>query len=400
MSFPSVKSVKSVVQVLWLRQAALHFSRSNNSLGDLGGFTTLDPDAQNRSSIDGDIMTPPKPASDAPGTGDRPLLHWLLLRHPDTPKVRAKQWILAGRVSVRGVVIRKPHQLLPDPGDSLALGDRRSTTLDCGTGWQIHPRVSLLYLDSALAIVNKGPGLISVPSGKDELSALGILADFLAGKLKAQQRGVAGKSLPPPYRRLELLPVHRLDQYTSGVFCIAANPAARGHLIEQLKAHTMQREYVAYVEGRAGASTGTWRQWLQLSRDELRQQVLTDAQAREAREEAREAVTHYEVIAEYARAGGKEFCSKLRLRLETGRKHQIRVQAAHAGMPLIGDRTYNSSYRMQDPARPPVDFPRQALHAEVLRLEHPEQPGTRMSWTAELPKDLRQLEMALRSGRV
>jgi 23S rRNA pseudouridine1911/1915/1917 synthase len=328
-----------------------------------------------------------------------PLLHWLLRKHPDTPKGRAKQWILAGRVSVNGIVIRKPHHLLSDPGEALVLRDRHATTLECGTGWQIHPRVALLYLDSALAIVNKGPGLISVPAAKDELSALSILADFLAGKLKAQQRGVAGKSLPPAYRRLQLLPVHRLDQYTSGVFCIAANPAARHHLIEQLKAHTMQREYVAYVEGRAGAPKGTWRQWLQLSRDELRQRVLSEAQARAAGDEAREAITHYEVIAEYARAGGKEFCSKLRLRLETGRKHQIRVQAAYAGMPLIGDRTYNPAYRAQDPAHPPIDFPRQALHAEVLSLEHPEQSGVRMSWTAELPKDLRQLETALRSGR-
>jgi 23S rRNA pseudouridine1911/1915/1917 synthase len=302
---------------------------------------------------------------------DRPLLHWLLQKYPETPKSRAKQWILAGRVSVNGVVLRKPHHLLSVPVESLLLRGRHATTLACGTGWQIHPRVSLLYLDSALAIVNKGPGLISVPSAKDELSALSILADFLAGKLKALQRGVAGKSLPPAYRRLQLLPVHRLDQYTSGVFCIAANPSARHHLIEQLKAHTMQREYVAYVQGRTTAPKGVWRQWLQLSRDELRQRILSDAQARAAGDEAREAITHYEVIAEYPLAGGKDFCSKLRLRLETGRKHQIRVQAAHAGLPLIGDRTYNPSLRAQDPDHPPLDFPRQALHAEVLTLEHP-----------------------------
>jgi 23S rRNA-/tRNA-specific pseudouridylate synthase len=104
----------------------------------------------------------------------------------------------------------------------------------------------LLYLDSVLAIVNKGPGLISVPAANCDLSALSILADFLAGKLKAQQRGVAGKSLPPVYRCLEPLPVHWLDQYISGVFCIAKNPKAQHHRIEQLKAHTMQREYVAY----------------------------------------------------------------------------------------------------------------------------------------------------------
>ena len=327
-----------------------------------------------------------------------PLLDWLLRKHPDTPKNRAKQWILAGRVSVNGVVIRKPHQTITDPGDTLQLADRHATTLACGSGWQIHPRVSLLYLDSAFAIVNKGPGLISVPAPNCSLSALGILADFLVGKLKARDRGGAGKSVPPAYRRLQPLPVHRLDQYTSGVFCIATSPAARRHLIEQLKAHTMKREYVAFVEGRSSTPKGTWRQWLQLSKDELRQRVLSDTQARAHRSEVQEAITHYEVIAEYPLAGGKGFVTKLRLRLETGRKHQIRVQAAQAGLPLIGDRTYNPAYGGQDHANTPIDFPRQALHAEVLSLEHPDQPGSRMTWTAELPKDLRQLDNALRSS--
>jgi len=262
-----------------------------------------------------------------------PLLDWLLRKHPDTPKIRAKQWILAGRVSVNGVILRKPHQILLDPGDTLELRDRQATTLAFGSGWQIHPRVALLYLDSAFAIVNKGPGLISVPVPNCDLSALSILADFLVGKLKAQNRGVAGKSLPTAYRRLHPLPVHRLDQYTSGLFCMATNPAARQHLIEQLKAHSMTRDYVAFVEGRPSTPTGTWRQWLQLSGDELRQHVISETQLKDPRSEAREAITHYEVIEEYPLAGGKAFVTKLRLRLETGRKHQIRVQAAHAGLP-------------------------------------------------------------------
>src|SRR5437773_1620134 len=160
-----------------------------------------------------------------------PLLHWLLRKHPDTPKTRAKQWITAGRVSVDGVIIRKPHQIIPDPGGSLQLLDRHATTLACGSGWAIHPRVSLLYLDSSFAIVNKGPGLISVPAPNSNLSALSILADFLVGKLKAKDRGAAGRSLPPAYRRLQPLPVHRLDQYTSGVFCMATSPPARHHLV-------------------------------------------------------------------------------------------------------------------------------------------------------------------------
>ena len=325
----------------------------------------------------------------------RPLLDWLIGKHPDTPKNRAKQWIAAGRVSVDGVVIRKPHQRIADPGDKLELGARHASTLDCGSGWEIHPRVSLLYLDCALAVVNKGPGLISVNAPGAGLTAQSILTDYLEGRLRPRDRAIAGKPLPPSYRKLQPLPVHRLDQYTSGVFCLATNPAAREHLINQLKAHTMSRQYVAWVEGRLSAPKGTWRDCLELSRDEMSQRILTPAQAKAAGPDACEAITHYEVIAEYPIEGGARIISKLQIRLETGRKHQIRAQAAHAGHPLLGDRTYNSEYRDSDSAR--IEFPRQALHAQVLTLEHPEKAGARMSWTAELPKDLRQLEHSLRS---
>lgn len=351
-----------------------------------------------------DLVPPAQPEIGLEVTPHRetaPLLDWLLSQYPDTPKSRAKQWIEAGRVAVNGVVIRKPHQVIPDPGETLELGGRRATTLDCGSGWQIHPRVSLLYLDTDVAIVNKGPGLIAVPAVNAELSALSILADFLAGKLKAQDRGIAGKTLPPVYRRLEPLPVHRLDQYTSGVFCMATNPAARHHLIEQLRAHTMTRQYVAFVEGQSATRKGTWRQWLELSRDELRQHVLSETQAKNATSrEASEAITHFEVISEFPLKNGGGVITKLRLRLETGRKHQIRVQAAHAGLPLVGDRAYNPGYRGHEAVSALIDFPRQALHAETLELEHPSRAGKRMRWTAELPKDMRQLENDLRAARI
>jgi 23S rRNA pseudouridine1911/1915/1917 synthase len=318
-------------------------------------------------------------------------------RFPETPKKRAKEWILAGRVSVNGVIIRKPHEKLSDPGPALQLLNQQAVTLDCGPhGWQIHPRVNLLYLDAALAIVNKGPGLLSVPSEPDELSALSILADFLAGKLLAYDRGVAGRSLPPSYRRLLPLPVHRLDQYTSGVFCMGMNPGARRHLIEQLKAHTMRREYVAYVEGRPSSPKGTWQNWLKLSEDELRQFIISTAEAKDPKVEAQEAITHYEVIAEFPKAG----VTKLRLRLETGRKHQIRAQAAHASVPLVGDRTYHPKYHADAPRRPRIEFERQALHAEILSLEHPQKHGLQISWRAALPKDLVHLENILRAGNL
>ena len=336
-----------------------------------------------------EVMTRPSQDSER-----RPLLDWLLRQYPDTPKSRAKQWILAGRVSVGGRVVRKPHELLSAPGDTLALRSKHTTHLACGAGWRVHPRVTLLFLDSSLAIINKGAGLVSIPAPNCTISALSILADFLAGRLRARDRDAV---VPPPFRRLQPLPVHRLDQFTTGVFCAALNPAARSHLIEQLRTHSMRRQYVAFVEGRSPKSAGTWRQWLCLSAADLRQHVLPPNADKGALQEAHEAVTHYEVLAEYPVSGGQRFVSKLQLRLETGLKHQIRVQAAHAGLPLIGDRTYNVNYRGRLHSGP-IDFPRQALHAELLELEHPAQPGRRMSWQAPLPRDLLQLETALKHG--
>jgi 23S rRNA pseudouridine1911/1915/1917 synthase len=327
-----------------------------------------------------------------PAAANRPLLDWLLQKYPATPKKRARQWIQAGRVRVNGVVVRRPQQVVPDSA-AIELLDRHAQTLDCGpTGLPIHPRVVLLHLDAALAVVNKAPSLLSVPAENYELSALTILTDFLAGKLRAVR---IAHSIPPAYRNLKALPVHRLDQYTSGVFCMAMNPVARAKLINQLQAHTMQRQYVAYVEGRPQSPKGTWRDWLKLSDDELRQFVVPSssrASVRRAGENAArsaaaaplEAITHYEVVAEFAGV------TKLRLHLETGRRHQIRVQAAHAGLPLVGDRLYNPQGKMA--------FDRQALHAETLNLEHPE-TGQRMTFTAPLPKDLQQLEAKLRPGR-
>ncbi len=302
-----------------------------------------------------------------------PLLHWLLQQHPDTPKTRAKQWIAAGRVSVNGVVIRRPHELMPDPGAALQLLDRRSTTLDCGPrGIAIHEFLRLVYLDSSIAIVNKAPGLLSVPAGNPELpNAIDLLTAAL-------------RTFPPAYRKLQPDIVHRIDLFTSGLFCIAMNPSARAHLIEQVSAHTMQREYIAYAEGRPPKPKGTWRNWLKLTDDETQQTIVPSTDP-----DAKEAITHYEVTAEYPRSGAV----KLYLRLETGRRHQIRIQAAHAGYPLIGERKYVN--------RPPrIRFPRQALHATLLSLEHPERPGTRMTFHAPLPEDLVRLESALRTGHL
>lgn len=326
----------------------------------------------------------------------RPLLEWLLRKYPDTPKTRAKQWILAGRVRLDGVLMRRPQEVIPDPGPALELRDRQAVALDCGTGWPIHPRVTLLFLDSALAVVDKGPGLLSVPGPGGELSALSILADFLVGKLKPRE--LAGRTMPTHYRRLVPLPVHRLDQYTTGLLCLAMNPVAREHLLAQVRSHAMLREYVAFVQGRPPTPRGVWRHWLELSQDETRQEVRPGTlPPANPRGKVQEAITHYEVLGEFPL--GKTVVSKLGLRLETGCRHQIRVQAAYVGLPVLGDRLYHPDYRLPNNPRALIPFSRQALHSTKLTLRHPLRQDEDLSWTAGLPKDLRVLEAELRSAR-
>jgi 23S rRNA pseudouridine1911/1915/1917 synthase len=331
----------------------------------------------------------------------RPLLEWLLEKYPDTPKKRAKQWIMAGRVSVNGVIIRQPNQPMADPQDALETQGRRCTSVTLEREWRIHARLGLLYIDASLAVVNKGVGLLSVPAPYGDLSALSVLSDFLGGRLRAIGGATARRRLPPSFLHLTPQPVHRLDQFTTGVLCLAMNPTARARLIEQFQTHRASRQYVAFVDGRPKTPRGTWRHWLRFDDDNLRQHVLSERAAREAGDDAQESVTHYEVIEEFTIRGTGRVISKLKFNLETGRTHQIRVQAAHEGLPLIGDRTYHPLYHAakQERVVVPIEFTRQALHAEILELDHPDRPGTRMTWTAALPKDLQQLEAALRAGR-
>jgi 23S rRNA pseudouridine1911/1915/1917 synthase len=322
----------------------------------------------------------------------RTLLDLLLEQFPDTPRKRAKEWILAGRVSLSGTVIRKPNHLLPDPPGPLELQGRRLAALALDKEWQIHPRLSLLYLDSSLAIVNKGAGLLSVPAPITDLSALSILTDFLAGKLRGLGHRTAEHRLPAAFRQLTPLPVHRLDQFTTGVLCLAMNPVARAALIDQFSTHTAARQYVAFVDGRPRTPRGTWRHWLRFDDETLRQHVSSQPGAADALE----SITHYEVLDEFTLRPSGRVVSKIRFKLETGRTHQIRAQAAHEGLPLIGDRTYHPLYypSKRDRAVVPIECERQALHAEELEVTHPGS-GQRRTWSAPLPADLIQLERAL-----
>ena len=268
---------------------------------------------------------------DAMESKDCPLLHWLLWKYPDTPKSRAKQWILAGRVSVNGIVIRKPHHRFPIRGKRWSCATAMPRLWRAGRAGRFI-RGFRCFIWIGPGHCQQGAGTDFGAGGEGELSALSILADFLAGKLRARDAGVAGIRCRRLTGGCDRCPFTGWTNTPAGSFAWR-NPAARHHLDRAIEgAH--DGAGICGLRGRA-AVRAPWdlAELVATDRDQLRQLVISDAQARAAGDEAREAVTHYEVIAEYARAGGKEFCSKLRLRLETGRKHQIRVQAAEAGLP-------------------------------------------------------------------
>ena len=318
-------------------------------------------------------------------SGEKTLLDWAAQLCPDSPRKRIKAWITAGRFCLDGVVVTKAGLRMTDPGGRLTMGEPEKAPSNWGHRKRIHPKLVLVHLDASLAIVDKEPGLLSVPTeGQGKTSALDLLAGYLNDpRGEATRRAFFGGKDP-----VKPLPVHRLDQYTSGLLCIAMNDRARVHLIDQLRRHDFLREYIAYADGEAPSETGIWRNYMKL--DEAGYgQVLVDADT----PGAVEAVTRYTVEQVFAR----HHVSKLRIRLETGLKHQIRIQAAAHGMPLVGDRLYHESVRKavgMKGAKLPYAFKRQALHAATIGIRHPED-GRSLRFESRIPGDMQQLEERL-----
>lgn len=321
---------------------------------------------------------------------EKTLLDWAAHLCPNSPRTRVKEWIKAGRFCLKGRVVTKAGMRLADPSDTLTFGKPEEASPAWGHRKRIHPKLVLVYLDSDLAIVDKEAGLLSVPTEKQsKTSALDVLGNYLNDKRGEATRrsffGTAGDVKP--------LPVHRLDQYTSGLLCIAFNEEARRALIEQLRSHDFLREYIAYADGDTSEATGTWRNYLRLDETGYEQQLLLAPE-----EGAVEALTHYRVEASYSR----HHVSKLLIRLETGLKHQIRIQAAAHDMPLIGDRIYHEGTQKavgRKGAKLPYGFKRQALHAATIGINHP-RDARELKFQSNIPGDMQELEARLRASSV
>ena len=276
---------------------------------------------------------------------------------------------LAGPVGSRAAA-----QRLIDAGLVLVDGERRPKrhTVSAGQRVLVQPAPAVeepdvpdatfevAYEDDHLLVVDKPPGVVVHPARGH---SAGTLAQALAGR-------VAGGDDP---RRTGI--VHRLDRDTSGLLVVARTEAAYEALKEMLRRREITREYLGLVEGRPAARSGTID--APLGRDRrVRTRISSDT------DEPREAITHFETEQTF------EGFTLLRVRLETGRTHQIRAHLKAIGHPVVGDPEYG---------RPGLGLPRQFLHAERLAFRHPA-TGAEVDIRSPLPNDLqRGLEKAGRS---
>jgi len=285
---------------------------------------------------------------------------------PDFSRTRLQQWLRAGHVSVDGRSLRAR--------DKVWGGEHISVTamVEVEVPWRGEAMpLEILYEDSALIVINKPPGLVVHPgAGNREGTLVNALLHHAPELANVPRAGV----------------VHRLDKDTSGLLVVARTLAAHTHLVAQLQARSVKREYFAIVVGVMTAG-GTIEAPVGRHPGERTRMAVVHS--------GREAVTHYRVLERFR---GHSY---LRVNLETGRTHQIRVHMAHLHYPLVGDPTYggrlrlpaDSSSALQEALR---HFKRQALHAGVLGLIHPES-GAALQWEAPLPDDMQQLLEALRS---
>ena len=283
---------------------------------------------------------------------------------PAYSRSRLQQWLKAGRLQVDGVV-RRPRD--PVAGGETVCGDLEFEIETVALPQPI-PLV-VLHEDDDLLVIDKPAGLVAHPAAGNRDGTLVNALLHRAPELAALPR--AGL-------------VHRLDKDTSGLLVVARSPRAYTALIAQMQARAIAREYLAVVNG-VPVAGGTV--------DAPVGRHPVDRQRMAVTAGGKPAVTHYRVRRRF-RAH-----ALLRVKLETGRTHQIRVHMAHIRLPLLGDPVYGGRPRVPPGASAACvaaiqNFRRQALHAERLALTHPAS-GERLEWRAEIPADLADLLTAL-----
>ena len=287
---------------------------------------------------------------------------------PQYSRARLQGWIEAGAVLVDGRQLRAKDKVLG--GEKVEVAARLEA--DERVLPEAQP-LTVVHQDRALFVINKPAGMVVHPGAGNRGHTLQNALLALDPKLAVVPR--AGL-------------VHRLDKDTSGLLVVARTPEAHSRLVSALAAREIERSYLAIC---SGVMTGGGTVDAPIGRHRsLRTRMAV-------RGDGREAVTHYRVVKRY-RAH-----TLVRVQLETGRTHQIRVHLAHIGYPIIGDPVYGGRRRLPAGSSPALTaalgaFPRQALHAARLALAHP-MTGRALEWEAPIPDDMAQLLAVLDDDR-
>ena len=283
---------------------------------------------------------------------------------PDYSRSRLKGWIESGEVRVDGERRRPRDRVLG--GESVTIV--ADIPLEVPAAPQEIP-LDIVHSDRDVLVIDKPAGLVVHPGAGNPHSTLqNALLALDPSLAKLPRAGI----------------VHRLDKDTSGLLIVARTLAAHTALVRMLEAREIHREYEAVCRGVMTAG-GTV--------DAPIDRHPTDRVRMAVRDGGRDAVTHYRVIRRF-RAH-----THVRVQLETGRTHQIRVHLAHAGYPIVGDRVYGGRLALPKGANDELrttlrEFPRQALHAARLELDHPSRRA-RLECVSPLPADMRELLAAL-----
>ncbi len=296
---------------------------------------------------------------------------------PQYSRSQLQRWLRAGRITIGGAAGAASGAAAARPSARVAGGEAVRLEAEFAADDRLVPEaipLDIVYSDAALAVLNKPAGLVVHPGAGNRLHTLQhALLSWDPALARVPRAGL----------------VHRLDKDTTGLLVVARTPEAHTRLVAALQSHAIGREYLALCSGRLTAGGSV---------DEPIGRHRTQRTRMTVRGDGRAARTHYRIAERFAEH------TLLRVRLETGRTHQIRVHLAHIAHPVFADPEYGARRARVTRATAPElaailrAFDRQALHAARLEFTHPVS-GEPLAFEAPLPQDLAQLLEALRGRK-
>lgn len=281
-----------------------------------------------------------------------------------------KSWAAVRRLLESGKV-RVDDRMPPDGGEAVVAGSHIRLNMRAPDPRKARRDLAIVHVDAAVVVVNKPAGVSTIPYGDEPPDAQRRTLDALVRTALSRRTG--GRGRPP------LGVVQRLDKETSGLIVFARTLAAKRHIGQQLRLHSVERRYLAIAHGHVAARTIRSR-LVKERGDGIRGSTANPRLGQLA-------ITHVEPI-EHMREATLVSC-----RLETGRTHQIRIHLSEAGHPLVGESVY-----IRDHEETEIRAPRLMLHAIELGFEHPTS-GRRLFFRCDPPEDFQRVLARLRGTR-